>query len=122
MTFDPKDDLRWYLQRARAAMVWKLDGLCEYDARRPPVPAGTNLPGLIKHLTGVEFVYFGTTFGRPSADEAPWSADDPRCGCSTTRCGTRGTRISSASSSTARPGSPRRASTCPTARAGGREC
>jgi hypothetical protein len=27
MTFDPKDDLRWYLQRARAAMVWKLDGL-----------------------------------------------------------------------------------------------
>jgi hypothetical protein len=28
-----KDDLRTYLQRGRDALVWKLDGLSEYDAR-----------------------------------------------------------------------------------------
>ena len=35
---DPKDDLRRYLQVARDAVVWKLDGLAEYDARRPGAP------------------------------------------------------------------------------------
>jgi hypothetical protein len=74
---DPKAVLRRYLQSARDVMLWKLDGLTEYDARRPLVPTGTNLLGLVKHLTGVEFVYFGTTFGRPSPDELPWSEDDP---------------------------------------------
>jgi hypothetical protein len=74
---DPKADLRRYLQQARDALLWKLDGLSEYDIRRPLVPTGTNLLGLVKHVTGVEFVYFGTTFGRPSPDELPWSEDDP---------------------------------------------
>ena len=32
---DPKDDLQRYLQVARDAVVWKLDGLAEYDVRRP---------------------------------------------------------------------------------------
>jgi hypothetical protein len=31
-----KSDLRDYLQEAREAMLWKLDGLSEYDIRRPP--------------------------------------------------------------------------------------
>jgi hypothetical protein len=57
--------------------VWKLDGLSEYDIRRPMVPTGTNLLGLIKHVTAGEFVSFGITFGRPSPDELPWSEDDP---------------------------------------------
>jgi fermentation-respiration switch protein FrsA (DUF1100 family) len=74
---DPKATLHHYLQQAREAMLWKLDGLGEYDIRRPLVPTGTNLLGLVKHLAGVEFVYFGTSFGRPSPDELPWSADDP---------------------------------------------
>jgi hypothetical protein len=74
---DPKNDLREYLQKARDALLWKLDGLPEYDIRRPLLPTGTNLLGLIKHLAGGEFIYFGTTFGRPSADELPWSEDDP---------------------------------------------
>ena len=42
---DPKDDLRRYLQRGREALLWKLDGLSEYDVRRPLVPTGTNLLG-----------------------------------------------------------------------------
>jgi hypothetical protein len=74
---DPKADLHRYLQQARDVLLWKLDGLSEYHIRRPLVPTGTNLLGLVKHLTGVEFVYFGTTFGRPSPDELPWSEDDP---------------------------------------------
>ncbi|HEU5388141.1 MAG TPA: DUF664 domain-containing protein [Streptosporangiaceae bacterium] len=40
---DGKADLRRYLQEAREALLWKLDGLSEYDIRRPLVPAGTSL-------------------------------------------------------------------------------
>jgi Protein of unknown function (DUF664) len=58
-------------------MLWKLDGLSEYDIRRPLTPTGTNLLGLVKHLTACEFGYFGDTFGRPCADALPWSADEP---------------------------------------------
>ncbi|MGW4806476.1 DinB family protein [Kitasatospora sp. NPDC004272] len=60
-----KRDLKLYLQDARDAVVWKLEGLSEYDARRPLTPTGTNLLGLVKHLTGAEAVYFGTAFDRP---------------------------------------------------------
>lgn len=73
---DPKADLTRYLQSARDAVVWKLDGLSEYDARRPLVPTGTNLLGLVKHLAGVELGYFGDTFDRPSNESMPWLADD----------------------------------------------
>ena len=52
--------------------MWKLDGLGEYDIRRPLVPTGTNLLGLIKHLAGVEYGYFGITFDRPFDEELPW--------------------------------------------------
>ena len=62
---DPKDDLQRYLQTARDAVLWKLEGLGEYDLRRPLTPSGTNLLGLVKHLAGVEAGYLGETFGRP---------------------------------------------------------
>jgi uncharacterized damage-inducible protein DinB len=71
-----KSDLRRYLQAARDALVWKLDGLSEYDVRRPLTATGTNLLGLIKHLAGVELGYFGDTFGRPFDEELPWLRDD----------------------------------------------
>jgi hypothetical protein len=74
---DPEADLRRYLQEAREALLWKLDGLSEYDLRRPLVPTGTNLLGLVKHLTGVELGYFGATFGRPAPDEQPFDDADP---------------------------------------------
>jgi len=74
---DPKADLHRYLQAAREALLWKLAGLSEYDARRPLTPTGTNLLGLVKHLAGVEFWYFGDAFGRPPG-ERPWSEDDAR--------------------------------------------
>ncbi|MFF6999728.1 DinB family protein [Streptomyces sp. NPDC008313] len=77
---DPKADLLRYLQEARDALVWKLDGLAEYDIRRPLTPTGTNLLGLVKHVAGVELGYFGDTFGRPFFDEDPppwWYTEEP---------------------------------------------
>ncbi|MEV8209441.1 DinB family protein [Streptomyces sp. NPDC079189] len=67
-----KADLRLYLQDARDALLWKLDGLSEYDIRRPMTPTGTNLLGLVKHLTGAEAAYFGETFGRPVEGPPLW--------------------------------------------------
>jgi hypothetical protein len=72
---DPKADLRRYLQVAREAVLWKLEGVSEYDARRPMTPTGTNLLGLVKHLSGVEIGYFGDTFGRPFDGPLPWQEE-----------------------------------------------
>ncbi|MFG2650733.1 DinB family protein [Streptomyces sp. NPDC048436] len=72
---DLKADLRHYLQSARDALLWKLEGLSEYDGRRPLTPTGTNLLGLVKHVAGVEFGYLGDTFGRPSGQLLPWLED-----------------------------------------------
>ena len=69
---EPKDLLRRYLQRAREALLWKVDGLGEYDARRPLTPTATNLLGLVKHVAGVEARYFGECFGRPLPEPLPW--------------------------------------------------
>jgi uncharacterized damage-inducible protein DinB len=74
---DPKATLHRYLQEAREAVLWKLEGLSEYDIRRPLVPTGTNLLGLVKHLAFVEMGYFGDTFGRPCADQLAWDESDP---------------------------------------------
>src|SRR5215831_4653828 len=72
---DPKADLQFYLQAAREALVWKLDGLPEYDIRRPLTPTGTNLLGLVKHVATVKVGYFGDTFGRPFGEPLPWIED-----------------------------------------------
>ena len=73
---DPKADLQFYLQAAREALVWKLEGLPEYDIRRPLTPTGTNLLGLVKHVATVESEYFGHVFGRPFGEPLPWTEDD----------------------------------------------
>jgi hypothetical protein len=70
-----KVDLLFYLTRAREALLWKLDGLSEYEARRPLVPTGTNLLGLVKHVAGVAAGYFGDCFGRPFGEPLPWLDD-----------------------------------------------
>ncbi|MFD5653422.1 MULTISPECIES: DinB family protein [unclassified Streptomyces] len=60
-----KNNLHGRLRRDREALLWKLDGLSEYDARRPLTATGTNLLGLVKHVATVEARYFGEVFGRP---------------------------------------------------------
>jgi hypothetical protein len=73
---DSKADLLRYLRSGREALLWKLDGLSEYDVRRPLVPSGTNLLGLVKHVAGVEAGYLGEVFGRPFNEPLPWLEDD----------------------------------------------
>jgi hypothetical protein len=69
------DDLRWI----REVMVSKLDGLAEYDIRRPLTLTGTNLLGLIKHLSMSEARYFGEVFDRPFREPLPrWDDADAR--------------------------------------------
>ncbi|AWZ10739.1 MULTISPECIES: DinB family protein [unclassified Streptomyces] len=63
-----KDNLHKRLRRDREALLWKLDGLSEYDARRPLTATGTNLLGLVKHVATVEARYFGEVFDRPSPE------------------------------------------------------
>jgi Protein of unknown function (DUF664) len=60
-----KEYLHGDLRSVREAMLWKLDGLSDYDVRRPLTRTGTNLLGLIKHLAIYEAWYFGDVFGRP---------------------------------------------------------
>jgi hypothetical protein len=73
---DDKADLLGYLRVRRGDLLAKLDGLGEYDIRRPMTPSGTNLLGLVKHVASVELGYFGEVFGRPSGRELPWFGDD----------------------------------------------
>jgi hypothetical protein len=82
MSNDPKTVLHRYLSSSREALLWKLDGLSEYDVRRPLVPTGTNLLGLVKHTALVAAEYFGLVMGRPfddpllaSMEGAPDNAD-----------------------------------------------
>lgn len=63
-----KDYLHRQLKLTREALVWKLDGLSEYDIRRPLTATGTNLLGLVKHMATCEAWYFGEVFGRPSPE------------------------------------------------------
>ena len=71
-----RDDLIRHLRLAREALVWKLDGLGEHDVRRPLVPTGSNLLGLVKHAAGVEAGYLGVVFGRPFPEALPWMEED----------------------------------------------
>ena len=66
------DSLRW----VRESLLTKIEGLSEYDVRRPLTHTGTNLLGLIKHLTITEARYLGEIFDRPYADPLP-SFTDP---------------------------------------------
>jgi hypothetical protein len=69
-------ELRWI----REALLWKLEGLSEYDIRRPLTPTGTNLLGLIKHLAIWEARYFGEVFDRPFPEPLPRWDDEAASG------------------------------------------
>lgn len=67
-----KSDLHEYLRGARETLVWKLEGLGEYDIRRPMTPTGTNLLGLVKHQATTHVSYFCKPFGRSHNLSLPW--------------------------------------------------
>ncbi|MGW7681390.1 DinB family protein [Kribbella sp. NPDC054772] len=74
---DVKGELLRGLRGGRATMLGKLEGLSEYDVRRPMTPTGTNLLGLVKHLAGIEYGYLGECFGRSPVQRPSWFRDDP---------------------------------------------
>jgi hypothetical protein len=76
MSDTTKAHLHGKLRAARESLVWKLDGLSEYDIRRPMTATGTNLLGLVKHNAISDSRYFGDVFDRPFPEPLPrW--DDP---------------------------------------------
>lgn len=72
---DVKAEMHRHLRESRECLLSNLDGLGEYDLRRPMTPTGTNLLGLVKHLAGLEYLYLGECFDRPAPETLPWIAD-----------------------------------------------
>ena len=75
-----REQLETFLDYLRDAVVRKARGVSEEDARRSPVPTGTNLGGLIKHLRWVELGGFAEQIGQIPAAELPtppWTDADP---------------------------------------------
>ena len=73
---DAKEVMLSRLRSLRGDLLSKLDGLDEYQVRRPMTPTGTNLLGLVKHVASVELGYFTEVFGRDPGRELPWFGDD----------------------------------------------
>lgn len=73
---EAKAELVASLEMLNEAVLAKLDGLGEYDLRRPLTPTGTNLLGIVKHLASVQAGYFGDTFARPWPEPMPWLAEE----------------------------------------------
>lgn len=76
------------LRKVREVQVWKLDGLSEYDIRRPLTATGTNLLGLVKHraysdASGEGATPFGAEFGYTTSEPGfagwvkHWAAGKP---------------------------------------------
>ena len=51
-----------YLDRLRRDVVATMDGLDDEQVRRPGVPSGTHLIGIVHHLTGIEEHWFDRVF------------------------------------------------------------
>jgi uncharacterized damage-inducible protein DinB len=57
-----REVLLFFLNKMRDAMVRISEGLTDDQVRAPGVPSGTNVLGLIQHLTGYEEHWFGRVF------------------------------------------------------------
>ncbi|MCW4466475.1 DinB family protein [Glutamicibacter sp. MNS18] len=75
-----KARLRRYLDSARDAVLWKAEGLGEAQLRRPLVPSGTSILGVINHLAFTEFGYFSYCMSRPVDNDRAarlFASEDP---------------------------------------------
>jgi uncharacterized damage-inducible protein DinB len=75
-TSGEKETLHFSLKRHRDVVLWKLEGLDDEQLRRPVVPSGTTMLGLVKHLGWVEYGWFCETFGRET-EAREYDEDDP---------------------------------------------
>jgi hypothetical protein len=70
-----KESLQASLNRHRDAVVWKLQGLDDAELRRPMLPSGNTLLGLVKHLATWEYIWICRTFGHPT-EQLPFEEGD----------------------------------------------
>ena len=71
-----QETLRALLDYSREAMLRKLAGLSDEEVRRPMVPSGVSLLGMVKHLAYAERWWFQAVFAGETVDFA-WADDDP---------------------------------------------
>ncbi|MEV7188131.1 DinB family protein [Kitasatospora sp. NPDC093102] len=71
---DEPTTLLAFLDYLRAAVIAKLDGISDEDARRPGVASGTSLLWLVRHLAVVEDNWF--TWAYRGAGEEPGESDE----------------------------------------------
>jgi uncharacterized damage-inducible protein DinB len=64
---DEKQTLQEFLDYLRESVILKVVDLDEASARRSTVPTETSLLGLVKHLTGVEVMWFQFAFAGSDA-------------------------------------------------------
>ena len=75
-TADERTLLLAFLEDQRDAVVRKLDGLSEEDARRRPTEEANSLIGLVQHLGYVERSWLQSSFAGLEVD-FPWTDEDP---------------------------------------------
>ncbi|MGI9157243.1 MAG: DinB family protein [Marmoricola sp.] len=69
--------LRSFLDYLRSCLVRKLDGLDEQAARHPGVESGTNLLGLVQHMTAGESYWFEHVLGGARPDQPDFTMQVP---------------------------------------------
>jgi uncharacterized damage-inducible protein DinB len=66
-----------YLDLYRDVVHWKVEGVDLEAAKRPMVPSGTNLLGVVKHLAYVERWWFQSVIAGDDVDFPDWATDEP---------------------------------------------
>ncbi len=77
MSTELRDQLVGRIATELRELGMKLDGASDYDARRPLTPSGSNLLGLVQHVSLVSLEYAGVCFGREVQLPAPFDQIDP---------------------------------------------
>ena len=73
---DEKEVLEGFLKHYRTMILQICEGLSEEDLRRPMVPSGTSLLGLVKHLSYVEYGWFPEAIENEDS-VYPYDLNDP---------------------------------------------
>jgi hypothetical protein len=71
-----RETLTHYFTRQFDDLLSKIEGLSEYDGRRPLTPTGTNLLGLVQHTGAVVLGYARLPWGRDLGREFMWEDTD----------------------------------------------
>jgi hypothetical protein len=76
VTAGEREALEGFLELYRGLVPGKVEALGDADARRPLVPSGLSLLGLVRHLAAVERTWFGEVLGgRPPGCADDWASD-----------------------------------------------